>query len=72
MNGPVSAFAPGKLILFGEHAVVHGQPAIAAAVDLGTRVQIEAVDGPSRILEAELYRFVRFQHDIVESLARAR
>lgn len=54
MNGPVSAFAPGKLILFGEHAVVHGQPAIAAAVDLGTQVQIEALDGPSRILEAEL------------------
>ena len=25
-----------------------------------------------RIVEAELYRFVRFQHDIIESLARAR
>ncbi len=42
---------------------------------------LDAEDGPQgygahsdqeRILEAELYRFVRFQHDIVESLARAR
>ncbi len=42
---------------------------------------LDAEDGPKgygahsdqeRILEAELYRFVRFQHDIVESLARAR
>ena len=42
---------------------------------------LDAEDGPKgygahsdqeRILESELYRFVRFQHDIVESLAKAR
>lgn len=29
----VTASAPGKVILFGEHAVVYGEPAIAGAID---------------------------------------
>ena len=29
----IAASAPGKVILFGEHAVVHSQPAIAACLD---------------------------------------
>ncbi len=37
----VSASAPGKLILLGEHAVVFGQPAIAVAIDLRIRCRIE-------------------------------
>ncbi|HEY6238554.1 MAG TPA: hypothetical protein VIZ68_05155 [Thermoplasmata archaeon] len=35
---PLSARAPGKCILFGEHAVVHGRPELLLAIDLQTQV----------------------------------
>ncbi len=39
--GAVCASAPGKVILFGEHAVVHGSAAIAAALrDLRVYVRV--------------------------------
>ena len=37
---PVSFSAPGKIILFGEHAVVFGEAAIAVAINLRTRAVV--------------------------------
>lgn len=47
-----TATAPGKIILFGEHAVVYGQPAIAAPV---TQVRAEAIVEDSHWAGVRLY-----------------
>lgn len=36
--------APGKIYLFGEHAVVYGEPAIACTIDLRTHVTAKRAD----------------------------
>ncbi|MFH2085908.1 MAG: mevalonate kinase [bacterium] len=40
-NRKVTTSAPGKLMLFGEHAVVYGSPCIVTAVDQRVRVMVE-------------------------------
>ena len=43
---PLSARAPGKCIVFGEHAVVHGRPELVLAIDLVTQVVARAGEIP--------------------------
>ena len=44
---PLASSAPGKVVLFGEHATVYGYPGITAALDFGLTVRItHDPDGP--------------------------
>lgn len=40
----IEAFAPGKIILFGEHTVVYNKPAIAVAINRGVDVELTSRD----------------------------
>jgi mevalonate kinase len=44
--------APGKLMLFGEHAVVYDRPCLVTAVDQRMRATVELIDTPELQLEA--------------------
>jgi mevalonate kinase len=63
------ASAPGKVILFGEHAVVYGEPAIAAALRLRTEVTIREQGDQHRVngqpLSPHHHAYIR---DAIEAL----
>ena len=55
----VTASAPGKTILFGEHAVVYGKPAIAAAVNRRAYVSIKEREDNQTHVNVEETRSIR-------------
>jgi|SRR5579859_687388 len=54
-NTHASASAPGKLLLFGDHAVVYGQPCIVTAVDQRISVEVENINVPELIVAVPEY-----------------
>ena len=45
VNGIMKAISPGKIILSGEHAVVHGCPAVAMAIDRSAQAFVTRTEG---------------------------
>ncbi len=69
VTAAVRASAPGKIILFGEHAVVFGEPAVALAVDRRTTVsaspsKVTTLDGGP--LDPARWPYVAAAVDMVE------
>ncbi len=59
-----AASAPGKVILFGEHAVVSGTTALGGAIDLRAKVTVQ--DAPGRMLiEAPNLTLRGFSFDLI-------
>jgi len=52
LKNKVEVSAPGKLMLFGEHAVVYGKACIVTAVDQRIKVSVETVQANELFVEA--------------------
>lgn len=57
----ITVSAPGKLMLFGEHAVVYGRPCIVTAVDQKMTAIVELIDQPVFQLNAPDVQISNYQ-----------
>ena len=66
----VTASAPGKCILFGEHAVVYGHPAVAVAIE--QRINVKIKENDSRTMEWKLdgLKFDPKKHPHIQAIRR--
>ena len=51
---PITVSAPGSILLTGEHAVIHGYPAIVAAIDQRVTVTITPLADPVLTVVSEI------------------
>ena len=58
----ITVSAPGKCILFGEHAVVYGQPAVAVAIDQRITVKIQVSQTGTWLLDGNRLDMNRNPH----------
>lgn len=54
MRGALEARAPGKVILFGEYAVLEGGTAVVAAVERHARCEVDASEGGPQVAAPEI------------------
>lgn len=64
MKNEVTASAPGKLMLFGEHAVVYGKPCIVTAVDARIEVIVKKIIKPILSINAPEVGVINYKKDI--------
>ncbi len=64
MKNKVEVSAPGKLMLFGEHAVVYGKPSIVTAVNQRVRVRAEIYGNQQLTINAPDVGITRYVQDM--------
>lgn len=62
----ITVSAPGKLMLFGEHAVVYNRPCLVTAVDQRMRATVELLDTPEFQLEAPDVKVAGYKKSLKE------
>lgn len=66
MKTSVSVSAPGKLMLFGEHAVVYGRPCLVTAVGQRMKARVERTEGDAFELTAKDVRIEGYRKPLAE------
>ncbi len=64
MKSKVTVSAPGKLMLYGEHAVVYGRPCLVTAVDQRMSATIERLNGEQFILDAPAVKVKNYRKNL--------